>query len=109
MLRTCLKIKLHIKFHSNCIFIFFIAGKNVRYITNLFKEVPFQANHSLGVELDVSMDVISQIETDYKGNSLRIRRELISYWIHNATAKATLHYLKAVAKKLGEASYRSMS
>ena len=80
---------------------YIILGKNVKFIMKLFERVPFQDNHSLGIELDMDMQVISVIETDYKGDSVRIRTELINHWINNAKGNASLNYLKVVAKKLG--------
>ena len=61
---------------------FYFIGKNIIFIRKLFEKVPFQDNHSLGIELDVAMDVISVIETDHKGDSIKIRNLLIDHWIN---------------------------
>ncbi len=50
-------------------------------------KVPFQRNHMLGVQLGISFHTLSIIETNYRGDSERIRMEIVQTWLDGIAAK----------------------
>ncbi len=73
----------------------------------LLQKVSLERNHRLGVELGVPPYQLNQIEVDHKGNSERIRMDIVQKWLHG-DENITLQFLeKAVYKLCKSISYNS--